>query len=53
MFAGILGTWDLLQNVPQAIAVNDRALACAAVTHTQRHVRLTQMANLMLVTVCL
>ncbi len=31
MFAGILGTWDLISNVPQAIAVNDRSLACAVI----------------------
>ncbi len=31
MFAGILGTWNLLPNISQGVAVNDRDLACAVI----------------------
>lgn len=31
MFAGILGTWNLLANISQGVAVNDRSLACAVI----------------------
>lgn len=31
MFAGILGTWDLLANISQGVAVNDKSAACAVI----------------------